>query len=140
MVKNKYELHKLAFPIDGIYRYEVRRWSSVAGEPFMHCGFGKFCRTKAEAEAYRKEMEAVDRAEEKKEERGPEKVLDGTYYFFDCMNAFVNGGLFPAREFDGENEAVKMAADYEAILYRYEFTDGRKTGCRVLYDPGECFG
>lgn len=65
----------------------------------------------------------------------PEKVLDGTYYYFDCMNAFANDGLFPADEFKDDKEAVMMGADYEATVYKYEFNKGVKVRSTILYDP-----
>ena len=61
--------------------------------------------------------------------------LHGTYYYFDCLNAFVNGGLFPAGEFKDDAEAIQKAADYEATLYKYEYRHGQRTDSRVLYEP-----
>lgn len=65
--------------------------------------------------------------------------LSGAYYFFDCMNAFVNGGLFPAAEFDSEAEAIDTAANYEATLYRYEYRDGVQISSAEIYNPWACF-
>lgn len=65
----------------------------------------------------------------------PEPKLNGTFYYFDCMNAFVNGGLFPADEFDNDAEAIRKAADYEATLYKYTFKNGRRTENITLYEP-----
>ena len=152
MAITKYMIHELAFPVDGTYWYDVQR-CTIVDNMAVYCGGGVFCRTKEEAEEYKAVMEAAERVAEehgpdetevaeKAEEREPEpaKPLDGTYYYFDCMNAFVNNGLFPAREFSGDEEAIKMAADYEATLYKYEIADGVKTGSSILYDPGDCFG
>lgn len=61
--------------------------------------------------------------------------LNGTYYYFDCMNAFVNDGLFPAAEFETEAEAIRYAADYEATLIRYVYDHGNKIETAVLYQP-----
>lgn len=66
-------------------------------------------------------------------------VLHGIYYYMDCMNAFVNGGLFPEKEFTDEQEAINTAANYEATLYKYEFRHGEKISSRVIYDPWEIF-
>lgn len=66
---------------------------------------------------------------------GPYKRLHGTYYYFDCMNAFVNDGLFPAAEFADDAEAIRYAADYEATLYKYEYNDGDRINTEVLYQP-----
>lgn len=64
--------------------------------------------------------------------------LNGSYYFMDCMNAFVNNGLFPAAEFADDAEAIRTAANYEATLYRYEYRDGERISSRVLYEPRYC--
>ena len=65
--------------------------------------------------------------------------LSGVYYFFDCLNAFVNGGLFPAAEFSSEEEAKEMAANYEATLYRYEYRGGLRISSAEIYSPWACF-
>ena len=65
----------------------------------------------------------------------PYKTLNGSYYYFDCMNAFVNDGLFPAAEFEDDQEAIRKAADYEATLYKYEYRDGDRISTTVLYEP-----
>jgi len=65
----------------------------------------------------------------------PERRLNGIYYYFECMNAFVNDGLFMAAEFDGEEDAIKHAADYEATLYKYEFKDGERISSEIVYEP-----
>ena len=138
-IVNKYVIKELSFPVDGIYKYEVQRWTRInGGQTYAYCGFGKYCRTKKEARAYKAEMEALEPRKNKVKaaQAKPERpVLNGIYYFFDCMNAFVNDGLFPASEFKDDAEAVRMAADYEASLYKYEFTDGARTGSSILYEP-----
>lgn len=65
----------------------------------------------------------------------PYKKLHGCYYFMDCMNAFVNDGLFPAAEFKDDAEAIRTAADYEATLYKYEYRHGDRISTEVLYEP-----
>ena len=65
----------------------------------------------------------------------PYKKLHGQYYYFDCMNAFANGGLFPAAEFESDAEAIQKAADYEATLYKYEYDHGDRITTTVLYQP-----
>lgn len=65
----------------------------------------------------------------------PYKVLHGQYYYFDCMNAFVNDGLFPAAEFENDAEAISKAADYEATLYKLEYNSGERISTAVLYQP-----
>ena len=63
------------------------------------------------------------------------KIPDGFYYYMDCMNAFVNDGLFPAAEFEDDADAIRHAANYEATLYKYEFKDGQRISSATLYEP-----
>jgi len=65
----------------------------------------------------------------------PARRLNGSYYYFDCMNAFVNDGLFKAAEFDGDADAIRHAANYEATLYKYEYKDGERISSAILYEP-----
>ena len=67
-----------------------------------------------------------------------ETPLNGIYYYMDCMNAFVNDGLFPASEFKDDADAIRTAADYEATLYKYEYQDGQQINCQALYEPRYC--
>lgn len=63
------------------------------------------------------------------------QITDGFYYYMDCLNAFVNDGLFPAREFTDDADAIRTAADYEATLYKFEYRDGQRISSSVLYEP-----
>ena len=63
------------------------------------------------------------------------KRLNGSYYYFECMTAFVNDGLFPTVQFKDDAEAIKMAADYEATLIKYEYRDGRRISGEIIYQP-----
>lgn len=65
----------------------------------------------------------------------PARRLHGVYYHFDCMNAFVNDGIFKADEFKDDAEAIQYAADYEATLYKYEYKGGERVSTAVLYEP-----
>lgn len=65
-------------------------------------------------------------------------IADGYYYFFDCMNAFLNK-LFTESAFEGDKDAIHTAADYEAILYKYKYENGERTESKTLYDPWGCF-
>ena len=67
----------------------------------------------------------------------PAQRLNGSYYYFDCMNAFVNDGLFNAAEFEGDAEAIRHAANYEATLYKYEYNNGDMISSAIIYEP--CF-
>lgn len=57
-----------------------------------------------------------------------------TFYYLECGNAIAEG-LYPATDFDGDADAIRTAADYEATLYKVEYVDGVRTGAAVLYDP-----
>ena len=39
-----------------------------------------------------------------------------------------------------EKDAKRIAMDYEAILYRYEYIDGEVKESKTLYDPWQIFG
>ena len=66
--------------------------------------------------------------------------MENVYYEFDCMNALLEGKLFPTTEFNNEREAKQMAADYEATLYKHQFdNEGNKIKTTTLYDPWDCF-
>lgn len=69
----------------------------------------------------------------------PPVVLDGIYYFFDCLNAFVNNGLFKESEFKDDGDAVSFGANYEATVYKYEYKNGERVGSALLFDPWACF-
>lgn len=60
----------------------------------------------------------------------------GVYYRIDCMNHIVSG-LYPAREFDGDQDAEAHAANYEATLTKLTFDNGRMISSVVIYDPRE---
>ena len=68
-----------------------------------------------------------------------QELLDGDYYFFDCMNAFITDRYFEVSAFDGDPDAIKTAANYEATLTRLTFSQGELTGSKTLYDPWDCF-
>lgn len=68
----------------------------------------------------------------------PQKIkppLNGKYYFMDCMNAFINNGLFRSEEFEDDQEAIQTAANYEATLIEYIYENGKRISSRVLYEP-----
>lgn len=68
-----------------------------------------------------------------------EPELNGDYYFFDCLNAFVSDRYFEVSAFKGDADAISTAANYEATLYRYTYVHGERTKRTVLYDPWACF-
>lgn len=56
-ILEKVKIEKLSFPIDGVYNYNALIFRSVdGGKTFLHCGYGKYCKTFEEAEAYNYEM------------------------------------------------------------------------------------
>ena len=67
------------------------------------------------------------------------KELNGVYYFFDCMNACVTDRYFEASAFKDEKEAINMAANYEATLYKYVYQNDERVSTDVIYNPWACF-
>lgn len=65
----------------------------------------------------------------------PAPVMNGTFYFFDCMTALPNDGMFKASEFDDRDEAIRMAADYEATLTEFVYLNGERLSSTELYSP-----
>lgn len=73
MKKNKYDIKKLDYTIQGGYRYDTQIWTSTdGGKTYFHCGLGKFCRTLEEAKAYKNEMEKL----EAKSASVPERIVN----------------------------------------------------------------
>lgn len=63
------------------------------------------------------------------------KLLNGSFYFFDCLTAFPGGNLFHKEDFEDVSEAIQLAADCEATLLRYEYRNGMRTESKTLYEP-----
>ena len=61
------------------------------------------------------------------------------FYTFDCMNAVFADRFFAEAAFEGDSDAIKTAANYEATLYKHRFVNGEKTLTEKLYDPWDCF-
>lgn len=64
------------------------------------------------------------------------------YYLFDCMGLLFNGNItglpdncIQAEAFKDDAEAIAAAANYEATLIKYEYSDGIKTSITTLYEP-----
>lgn len=68
-----------------------------------------------------------------------EKLLNGDYYYFDCLNAFVSDRYFELTAFKDEQEAINTAANYEATLYKYHFEHGELAHTETIYDPWDSF-
>lgn len=77
-------------------------------------------------------------------------MKDGIYYLFDCLDGDLGDRLLTADQvreimtFEPitytEKDLKRIAADYEATLYRYEYKDGKEISSKVLYDCFACFG
>lgn len=73
-----------------------------------------------------------------------EKNLNGTYYLFECMDGVIGNRLLTLEELRQamtwenvtytEKDAKRIAMDYEAILYRYEFIDGELKEIEMIYE------
>lgn len=74
------------------------------------------------------------------------EILQGTYYYFDCMDGLIGDKLLTAVEVSEilhgraedltEKQLIQIAANYEATLYRQEYTAGELTAEATLYDCG----
>lgn len=72
------------------------------------------------------------------------KKLNGTYYLFDCMDGVIGDQLLTLEELKEkmtwsnvtytEKDAKRIAMDYEAILFRYEYLDGNVKERKMIYD------
>ena len=137
-VLHKYIVEELALPVAGCYTHNVQTWTSTdGGQSWGYCGKGQYCKSAAEAEAYRRRMEATDpkhvRPQDDPQQQAPK--LHGDYYYFDCLDADIGDKLTPVGDYDGDRAAIQTAADYEATLYRYEYRRGELVISQVLYDP-----
>ena len=72
---------------------------------------------------------------------------NGTYYLFDCLDGIIGDRLLTLSQlYELENrkpgeyteqEAKRLAQNYEAVLYRYEYQGGEVVDSATLYDPWE---
>lgn len=68
------------------------------------------------------------------------KTPAGKYYYFDCMNAIVTGRLWASATFEGIEEAINIAANYEADLIEITIDgNGEEVERKTLYSPFNCF-
>lgn len=67
-----------------------------------------------------------------------EPELNGIYYYFDCMSTPPGGKLYALTAFEGDQDAIKTAANYEATLYKNEYKNGYRVNSEILYDPWSC--
>lgn len=71
---------------------------------------------------------------------------NGIYYYFDCLDGLLGDKLLTPPEVAEilhgrpadltEKDLIKVAANYEATLYRQEYKDGELINDKLLYD---CF-
>lgn len=61
-------------------------------------------------------------------------IANGTYYYFDCMNADTSG-LYPKKDFKDDAEAIKIGANYEATIMKYKYFNGERISSKTIYDP-----
>lgn len=61
------------------------------------------------------------------------------FYLFDCMNGLLGDRLWPEETLPGEDEkgAIRLAANYEAYLYRYtiDIDTEERISTKCLYEP-----
>ena len=76
------------------------------------------------------------------------------YYYFDCLDGLIGDNYFTFEEVEKlikkkssiegpitEKHIKRVAANYEATLYRYEKDEeGHYINEVCLYDPFDCFG
>lgn len=134
MIYKKYMVINTGLPIDNGFNYYVQEWRSTDGETFYYTGGARYFKTLGEAEQYREEMQSRNPLPERSPRRPP-TVRNGKYYYMDCQNAFVSSGLFPVSEFEGEADAIRTAADYEATLFLLEYRNGEQVSSSTLYEP-----
>lgn len=64
-----------------------------------------------------------------------------TIYHFDCLNYMGNDNNVDSSEFKSEREAIQLAMDYEADLYRITLDEeGNKIDSKCIYESWSCFG
>lgn len=71
-------------------------------------------------------------------------IENGIYYYFDCLDGLLGEKFLTPAEVSEiltgkpepltEKELIRIAADYEATLYRHELTGGQITFTKTLYD------
>lgn len=61
-------------------------------------------------------------------------MREGLYYRLECGNAIANG-IYKASEFNGDQDAIDTASNYEATLTKEEYKDGERISSTLLYEP-----
>jgi hypothetical protein len=70
--------------------------------------------------------------------------LNGVYYFFECLDGVIGDRLITLEELREclttdptpltEKDAISIAKNYEADLYRYTYRDGEKVESKQLVE------
>lgn len=78
-----------------------------------------------------------------------ESIKDGVYYLYDCLDGDIADKLltledlkeyFRDKEEYTEKDAIRIAQDHEADLYRYTYKDGKEESKDLIYEAWACFG
>lgn len=67
------------------------------------------------------------------------EMLNGDYYYFDCLEDLGNDNLYPVKRFRSEKEAIITAMRYEATLYKRTYDQGTVTNETKLHDSFNVF-
>lgn len=61
-------------------------------------------------------------------------------YHFDCLNDMGNDNIVDSDQFKSEKEAIQLAMNYEADLYRITLDEeGNKIDSKCIYESWSCF-
>ena len=60
-------------------------------------------------------------------------------YYFDCLNDLGNDNYFDKDYFKNDNEAIKLAQNYEATLYKIITNKNKQQTWTLLYEPWSMF-
>ncbi len=60
-------------------------------------------------------------------------------YYFDCLNDLGNDNYFDEDYFENDGEAIKLAQNYEATLYKITTNNENKQTWTLLYEPWSVF-
>lgn len=60
-------------------------------------------------------------------------------YYFDCLNDLGNDNYFDKDYFKNDNEAIKLAQNYEVTLYKITTNKNKQQTWTLLYEPWSMF-
>ena len=67
------------------------------------------------------------------------EMLNGDYYYFDCLEDLGQDNLYPTNKFRSERQAVLTARQYEANLFKRSYDHGNITNEVKLHDTFDVF-